>query len=44
MKLAQNICNAMEQCETVITFDLAPYAKAKQLQMKYPEEFKFDFL
>ena len=25
---------------TVITFDLALYAKAEQLQMKYPEEFK----
>lgn len=40
MKLAQNICNTMGQCESVITFDLALYAKAKQLQMKYPEEFK----
>lgn len=40
MKLAQNICNTLGQCESVITFDLAFYAKAKQLQMKYPEEFK----
>ena len=40
MKLAQNICNTTGQCESVFTFDLALYAKAKQLQMKYPEEFK----
>ena len=39
MKLAQNICNTKGQCESVITFDLALYAKAKQLQMKYPEEY-----
>lgn len=40
MKLVQNICDTMGQCESVITFDLALYAKAEQLQMKYPEEFK----
>ena len=40
MKLAQNICNTTGQCESVFTFDLALYAKAKQLQMKYPEKFK----
>ena len=39
MKLAQNICNTIGQSESVITFDLALYAKAKPLQMKYPEEF-----
>lgn len=40
MKLAQKICNSMGQHDSVITFDLALYAKAKQLQMRYPEEFK----
>ena len=40
MKLAQKICDTMGQHDSVITFDLALYAKAKQLQMKYPEEFK----
>ena len=40
MKLAQKICDTMGQHDSVITFDLALYAKAKQLQMKYPEVFK----
>ena len=40
MKLAQKICDTMGQHDSVITFDIALYAKAKQLQMKYPEEFK----
>ncbi|CAB4005387.1 Hypothetical predicted protein [Paramuricea clavata] len=40
MKLAQKICNTLGQCDSVVTFDLALYAKAKQLQMKYPEEFQ----
>ena len=40
MKLVQNICDTMGQCESVITFDLALYAKAEQLQMKYTGEFK----
>ena len=40
MKLGQKICNSMGQRDCVITFDLALYAKAKHLQMKYPEEFK----
>ena len=39
MKLGQNICNTTGQCESVITFDLAFYARPKQSQMKYPEEF-----
>ena len=40
MKLTQKICNALGQRDSVVTFDLALYAKAKNLQMKYPEEFK----
>ncbi|CAB4003577.1 Hypothetical predicted protein [Paramuricea clavata] len=40
MKLAQKICNTLGQCDSVVPFDLALYAKAKQLQMKYPEEFQ----
>ncbi|KAK3753754.1 hypothetical protein QZH41_005239 [Actinostola sp. cb2023] len=40
MKLAQKICDAMGQRTSVLTFDLALYSKAKQLQMKYPTEFK----
>ena len=40
MKLAQKICEAMGQRDSVITFDLHLYAKAKQLQMRYPNEFK----
>lgn len=39
MKNAQKICTTLGQRESVITFDLALYVKAKQLQMKYPEEF-----
>ena len=39
MKLGQKICVAVGQCDSVITFDLALYAKAKQIQMKYSEEF-----
>ena len=40
MKLAQKICESMGQRDSVITFDLDLYAKAKQLQMRYPNEFK----
>ena len=40
MKLAQKICESMGQRDSFITFDLDLYAKAKQLQMKYPNEFK----
>ena len=39
MKHAQTICASLGQLDTVITFDLAIYAKAKQIQMKFPEEF-----
>ena len=34
------ICESMGQRDSVITFDLDLYAKARQLQMKYPNEFK----
>ena len=34
MKHAQSICSNLEQIDTVITFDLAIYMKAKQIQMK----------
>ncbi|CAB4021897.1 Hypothetical predicted protein [Paramuricea clavata] len=36
---AQNICSSLQQRDMVITFDLAIYAKAKQIQWKFPEEF-----
>ena len=39
MKHAQTICASLGQLDTVITFDLAIYAKAKQIQMRFPEEF-----
>ncbi len=39
MKKAQNICSSLQQRDMVITFDLAIYAKAKQIQWKFPEEF-----
>ena len=40
MKLAQKICESMGQRDSVITFDLDLYAKAKQRHMRYPNEFK----
>ena len=39
MKHAQKICSNLGQVDTVITFDLAIYMKAKQNQMKFPDEF-----
>lgn len=39
MKLGQKTCIAVGQRDSVITFDLALYAKAKQIQMNYSEEF-----
>ena len=39
MKHAQKISASLGQHDTVITFDLAIYIKAKQIQMKFPEEF-----
>ena len=39
MKHAQRMCTNLGQVDTVITFDLAIYMKAKQIQMKFPEEF-----
>ena len=39
MKHAQKICASLGQLNTVITFDLAIYVKAKQIQLKFPEEF-----
>ena len=39
MKKAQNICSSLQQRDMVITFDLAIYAKVKQIQWKFPEEF-----
>ena len=40
MKLAQKICESMGQRDSLITFDLDLYAKAKQLQMRYRTELK----
>lgn len=39
MKHAQKISTSLGQRDTVITFDLAIYTKAKQIQMKFPEQF-----
>eukprot|EP00794_Sanderia_malayensis_P016394 gene16394-18032_t len=39
MKHAQKICSNLGQSDTVITFDLAIYSKAKLIQMKFPVEF-----
>lgn len=39
LKHAQKVSAAMGQRDAVITFDLAIYIKAKQIQMKFPEEF-----
>ena len=38
-KHAQKVSAAMGQRDAVITFDLAIYIQAKQIQMKFPEEF-----
>ena len=39
LKHAQKISNAMGQADTVITFDLAIYSKAKEIQWRFPNEF-----
>lgn len=40
LKKAQRMCTCLNQRDVVITFDLAIYAKAKQIQFKFEEEFK----
>ena len=40
MKVSQEMARRLQQDDSIITFDLAIYIKAKQLQMKFPEEFK----
>lgn len=40
MKVSQEMARKLQQDDSVITFDLAIYIKAKQLQLKFPEEFK----
>ena len=39
LKHAQKISAAMGQADTVITFDLAIYSKAKEIQWRFPDEF-----
>ncbi len=39
MKLSLKMANALGQSESIVTFDLAIYVRAKQLQMRYPDEF-----
>ena len=39
LKHAQMISASLGQADSVITFDLAIYTKAKQIQMKFPDEF-----
>ena len=38
MKHAQRISESVGQSEVVITFDLAIYVKAKQIQLRYPDD------
>ena len=40
MKVSQEVARRLQQADSVITFDLAIYMKAKQIQLKFPEEFK----
>ena len=39
MKHAQQISQRVGQLEAVITFDLANYVKAKEIQLKFPAKF-----
>ena len=39
LKHAQKVTSALGQQDTVVTFDLLIYMKAKQIQWRYPEEF-----
>ena len=40
MKVSQEMARQLQQGDAVITFDLSIYMKAKQLQLKFPGEFK----
>ena len=40
MKVSQEVARRLEQDDSVITFDLAIYMKAKLIQLKFPGEFK----
>ena len=40
MKVSQEVARRLQQDDSVITFDLAIYMKAKHFQLKFPEEFK----
>ena len=40
MKVSQEVARRLQQDDSVITLDLAIYMKAKQIQLKFPEEFK----
>ena len=40
MKNVQTMMEALDQRHSVITFDLAIYMKAKEIQWRRPEEFK----
>ncbi len=44
MKHTQKICSSLGQSDTVITFDLAIFSKAKLIQMKFPVEFSDVFI
>ena len=39
MKHAQKMPTNLGKADSIITFDLAIYTKAKQIQMRFPEEF-----
>ena len=41
LKHAQKLTSALGQQDTVVTFDLLIYMKAKQIQWRYPEEFAY---
>ena len=40
MKVSQAVARRLQQDDSVITFDLAIYMKAKQIQLKFPDAFK----
>ena len=40
MKVSQEVARRLQQDDSVITFDLAIYMKARQIQLKFPDAFK----
>ena len=40
LKTVQAMTKSLDQRNSVVTFDLAIYTKAKEIQWRYPEEFE----